>query len=88
MPMISLAISPFTFPTAFKTPLPIKRDLSPSRNSIASRAPVDAPDGTMARPVTPFSKVITASTVGFPRESMTSRACMLLILDIKMSPIY
>ena len=35
-----------TAPTAFSTPLPMKRDLSPSRSSSASREPVEAPDGS------------------------------------------
>ena len=36
--------------------------------------PVDAPLGTIARPVVPSAKCTSASTVGFPRESNTSRA--------------
>lgn len=45
LPTKACAIGPFTASTAFNTPLPKKRDLSPSRNSNASREPVDAPDG-------------------------------------------
>src|SRR5258706_14308843 len=64
----------FTFATARSTPLPPYRLSSRSRSSSASCAPVDAPDGTMARPKAPSARVISASTVGFPRESSTSRA--------------
>src|SRR6187549_2879232 len=64
------------FATAFETPLPIQRFLSPSRNSIASFSPVDAPEGTAARPFAPLSRITSASTVGLPRESIT---CLLLI---------
>src|SRR5205823_4473201 len=45
----------------------------PSRSSTASWAPVDAPDGTMALPLAPDSRNTSTSTVGFPRESRTSR---------------
>ena len=38
------------------SPLPKKRDLSPSRNSNASREPVDAPDGAAAKPTKPPSR--------------------------------
>ena len=61
--------------TAFVTPLPRYRFLSPSRSSSASRCPVDAPDGTAARPKAPPSSVTSTSTVGLPRESMISRPC-------------
>ena len=47
----------------------------PSRRSIASREPRDAPAGAMARPVAPPASVTSASTVGRPRESQTRRAC-------------
>ena len=56
LPTIAFAISLFTAETAFNTPLPKKRDLSPSRNSNASREPVDAPDGAAAKPTKPPSK--------------------------------
>ena len=36
-------------------------------------SPVDAPEGAMARPRAPESKMTSASTVGFPRLSRTSR---------------
>ena len=42
-----------TLATARRTPLPPYRPLSPSRSSTASCAPVDAPDGTAARPTEP-----------------------------------
>src|SRR5437867_4097130 len=76
----------FTLSTAFRTPLPRYRFLSPSRSSSASCSPVDAPDGTMARPRTPSSRTQSTSTVGFPRESRTSLALMLWIRMIN-SPI-
>ena len=73
-PMIASQISVLTFSTAWSTPLPRYRCGSPSRSSIASRCPVDAPDGTAARPMTPDSRSTSASTVGLPRESRISRA--------------
>ncbi len=48
--------------------------MSPSRSSIASRDPVEAPEGTAARPMMPDSRRTSASTVGLPRESRISRA--------------
>src|SRR5579862_1592677 len=41
---------------------------------MASFEPVDAPDGTAARPLTPDSRTTSASMVGLPRESRISRA--------------
>src|SRR5512140_3595240 len=41
---------------------------------MASRVPVDAPEGTAARPITPDSSSTSASTVGLPRESRISLA--------------
>jgi hypothetical protein len=41
---------------------------------MASREPVDAPEGTAARPLMPDSSTTSASTVGLPRESRISRA--------------
>src|SRR5438445_12200955 len=70
------------FATAFCTPLPRYRFLSPSRSSIASFSPVEAPLGTAALPRAPDSNSISASTVGLPRESRISRACTLSILLI------
>src|SRR5205085_9624215 len=59
--------------------------LSPSRSSMASREPVDAPDGTAARPMVPDSSSTSHSTVGLPRESRISRPTMstmaLIVLD-------
>src|SRR5688572_1895057 len=73
-PRIASQISVFTCSTAFCTPLPKKRWASPSRSSIASREPVEAPEGTAARPIAPDSTSTSASTVGLPRESRISRA--------------
>ncbi len=67
--------SPLTWSTAVETPLPIQAS-PPSRSSTASNAPVDAPEGTMARPRAPLSRVTSTSTVGLPRESMTCRPTM------------
>ena len=67
---------PRTALTAFSTPLPPNRSLSPSRSSTASCAPVDAPDGTAARPVAPSARSTSTSTVGLPRLSRISRARM------------
>ena len=44
-------------------------DLSASLNSTASYLPVEAPDGTAARPKAPDSVTTSTSTVGFPLES-------------------
>ena len=60
------------FSTAFVTPLPRKRFLSPSRNSKASNSPVEAPLGAQPLPTVPSAKITSASTVGLPRESMIS----------------
>jgi hypothetical protein len=48
--------------------------------------PVDAPDGTAARPIAPFATITSASTVGLPRESMISRALMSAIFVIASIP--
>ena len=45
MPPSASKISPCTFSTACRTPLPPYLPASPSRNSAASCAPVEAPDG-------------------------------------------
>ena len=87
LPRMASAIGPFTAATAFNTPLPKKRDLSPSRNSNASREPVDAPDGAAARPTNPPSKCTSASTVGLPRESIISRPMTLTIFAILFSSL-
>jgi hypothetical protein len=60
--------------------------LSPSRSSIASREPVEAPEGTAARPMTPDSSRTSASTVGLPRESRISRATTSTIALIFLAP--
>ncbi len=46
---------------------------SPSRSSTASCLPVDAPDGTAARPTSPELSSTSTSTVGLPRESRICR---------------
>ena len=71
-PMTALRISPFTCPTAWRTPLPPYRS-PPSRSSTASCAPVLAPLGTAARPRAPDTSSTSTSTVGLPRESRISR---------------
>jgi hypothetical protein len=49
--------------------------LSPSRSSTASCAPVEAPEGTAARPKLNRPPAVTStSTVGLPRLSRISRA--------------
>src|SRR5450432_2137629 len=50
--------------------------MSPSRSSIASRDPVEAPEGTAARPIVPDSSSTSHSTVGLPRLSRISRPTM------------
>jgi hypothetical protein len=48
----------------------------------ASWAPVEAPDGTAARPNAPSSSVTSTSTVGLPRLSRISRPVMSMIAGI------
>src|SRR5829696_3438543 len=71
-PRSALAISPSTLATARATPLP-PHGAPPSRSSTASCSPVEAPLGTIARPVAPLSSSTSTSTVGLPRESRTCR---------------
>src|SRR5512142_1054507 len=73
-PITSVERRSLTAATAFRTPLPPKRFLSPSRSSSASRSPVEAPEGTAARPMAPPSSTTSTSTVGLPRLSRISRA--------------
>ncbi len=63
-------------------PLPRNLFLSPSRNSTASCSPVEAPEGTAARPMEPSSRKSSTSTVGLPRESRISRAstCSIILM--------
>src|SRR5262245_17533207 len=75
----------WTFATASRTPLPPYR-LPPSRSSSASRLPVEAPEGTAARPPVPPSSTQSTSRVGFPRESRISRATISSIQNILSSP--
>src|ERR1017187_624448 len=75
-----------TLATARSTPLPPYRFLSPSRSSIASRLPVDAPEGTAARPKLPSERRTSTSTVGLPRESRICRAWIEVIVIIEWDP--
>src|SRR5580704_4319067 len=78
-------MSPLTWATALRTPLPRYFDLSASRSSRASCSPVDAPEGTAARPLTPTPTYTSASTVGLPRESMIWRAwTRVIFVDISV----
>src|SRR2546422_2147082 len=61
-------------PISRSTPCPAYAPGSPSRSSCASALPVDAPDGTEARPAIPPASSTSASTVGRPRESRIWRA--------------
>ena len=72
IPRTSWDMTSLTFFTAFWTPFPSYLS-PPSRSSRASWVPVDAPDGTAARPK-PQQVQTSTSTVGFPRESRISRA--------------
>ena len=65
---------------ALKTDFPRYALGSLSLNSKASRVPVDAPEGTAPRPMTSESRIISASHVGFPRESIICRPMIFLIL--------
>src|SRR3974390_1185258 len=83
-PQSVLAISALTWETALRTPLPRYLDLSPSRSSRASCSPVEAPEGTIARPEAPDSRLTSASTVGLPRESRTWRGRIgIILVDMK-----
>ena len=46
--------------------------------------PVEAPEGTAARPITPHSRITSTSTVGLPRESRISRATIFSIFILKL----
>ena len=65
--------------TARLTPLP-PYSAPPSRSSTASKAPVEAPLGTPARPTVPSSKATSTSRVGLPRES---RICLAWIASME-----
>ena len=52
---------------------------------MASRSPVEAPEGTIALPTTPDANVTSACNVGLPRESRISRAFILTIFAITSS---
>src|SRR5262249_26318068 len=67
------------------TPLPRYRSGSLSRFSLASCAPVEAPEGTAARPLAPSSRMTSTSTVGLPRLSRISRPMMSAMPVMKVS---
>src|SRR5664280_1159848 len=71
-----------TLATALRTPLPPYLFLSPSRSSTASLAPVEAPDGTAARPTEPSTSTTSTSIVGLLRESRIWRASIRSIVVI------
>ena len=71
-PVSAGAISPSIAATAPRTSAPPSL-APPSRRSIASPEPVDAPAGAIARPTAPPASLNSASTVGRPRESQTRR---------------
>src|SRR5918998_365123 len=73
IPATAAAISPFTLSTARPTPLPFHAS-PPSRSSTASNSPVEAPEGTAARPAAPERSATSTSTVGLPRLSTISLA--------------
>src|SRR5688572_20445142 len=52
---------------------------------MASREPVEAPEGTAARPMVPDSSSTSHSTVGLPRESRISRPTMSTIALMQVS---
>ena len=82
-PATASAISRLTLATARVTPLP-SHATPPSRSSVASNSPVEAPDGTAARPRAPESSTTSTSTVGLPRESRIWRAWMFVIWLMKI----
>src|SRR5690606_22252353 len=53
---------------------------------MASRAPVEAPDGVAARPNPPPARRTSASMVGLPRESRISRARIDWIWVVNLGP--
>src|SRR5450759_978438 len=78
-----------TLATALRTPLPLYLFLSPSRSSTASLTPVEAPDGTAARPTEPSTSTTSTSIVGLLRESRIWRASIrsiVVIYDSVYSP--
>ena len=81
LPRNAGALCRFTCWTTRLTPLPAYRRTSASCSSRASCEPLEAPDGTAARPNAPESGAISTSTVGFPRESRISRAFIDLMAD-------
>src|ERR1700719_3596020 len=53
---------------------------------MASCSPVEAPEGTAARPSAPPSRTTSASTVGLPRESMICLPCTRAIFVDMLPP--
>src|SRR5690606_17482085 len=49
---------------------------------------VEAPEGAQADPIMPLSRMTSASTVGLPRESNTSRALIAAIFAIRIDLHY
>mmetsp|Transcript_82547 Transcript_82547/g.151119 ORF Transcript_82547/g.151119 Transcript_82547/m.151119 type:complete len:217 (-) Transcript_82547:2-652(-) len=84
-PLSALAKVVFTAATAFVTPLPRYRFLTPSRSSHASWIPVEAPEGTAARAEIPDFVTRSTSTVGLPRLSSISRALSFSIKNLFVS---
>ena len=82
-PLSARAIGPLTLAIACVTSSP-PCAVPPSRRSIASREPRDAPAGAMARATTPAASVTSASTVGRPRESHTRRPCTLEMMALML----
>ncbi len=63
--------------------------MSRSLSSTASFSHVEAPEGTVALPITPFDKIQSTSTVGLPLESNISRAINGSIVGfIEIPPTY
>ena len=55
---------------------------------MASREPVEAPEGTAARPITPLSNSTSHSTVGLPRLSRISRPTMSTMALMVFAPVF
>ena len=86
VPATAAAISPLTLATARVTPLPCQRS-PPSRSSVASNSPVEAPEGTAAWPCAPERSPTSTSTVGLPRLSRIWRAWTRSIWLIPATPV-
>ena len=75
-------IDPLMLSSAWLTPLPHPLLSSPSRSSTASCSPVDAPDGTAARPTNPLSGHDLDLNRRVARESKIMRPLTSKIADI------